>query len=352
MRSEDDLGTTGEEEDRHAWERRGTFQVAAGVHRVPLPLPNDGLAAVNVYAIEDGDGIVLVDAGWALGDSRTHLEQGLAAIGHDLGSVRRVLVTHIHRDHYEQAVVLQRELGAQIALGEGERPSLERLLEPPEDDDHPMGRMLRLAGAQPLLEELREAAQRDGDRDGPLASLPDHWLGDGSVVELDERRLAVLHTPGHTRGHVVFADHDAGLLFSGDHVLPHITPSIGLQPAPVDSPLGDYLASLALVRGMEDLRMLPAHGPVRPTTHDRIDELLAHHEDRLRASWKAVADGRATTYDVARALPWTRRERAFDDLDIFNRMLAVNETAAHLDVLVRRDDMGVVEVHGVRHYAT
>src|SRR5690606_30827313 len=121
------------------------------------------------------------------------------------------------------------------------------------------------------------------------------------------------------------------MLFSGDHVLPHITPSIGFEQVPVASALADYLASLALVRGMPDLRMLPAHGPVRPTTHDRIDELLAHQEHRLQASLDAVVAGDGTAYEVARTLPWTRHERAFDDLDPFNQMLAVNETAAHLD---------------------
>ncbi len=349
------VGTV-EDADRYAWERRGTFEVAEGVYRIPLPLPNDGLAAVNVYALLEGDGVALIDAGWALGDSRTHLEEGLAAIDRDLGSIRRVLVTHIHRDHYEQSVVLQREFGTHVALGEGERPSLERIIDQHEgtDDTHPMSRMMRLAGADDLLEELAEGRRRaeaEGRVDHPLVALPDHWLTDDEVIEVGGRRLSVVRTPGHTQGHVVFVDHDNGLLFAGDHILPHITPSIGLEQVPVESPLADYLSSLALVRGMEDLQMLPAHGPVRPTTHDRIDELLVHHEQRLRASAKAVADGHATTYAVARALPWTRRERRFDDLDAFNRMLAVNETAAHLDVLVRQEDLGVVEVDGVRYYA-
>jgi hypothetical protein len=87
---------------------------------------------------------------------------------------------------------------------------------------------------------------------------------------------------------------------------------------------------------MPDLAMLPAHGPVQPTTHDRIDELIAHHDHRLDASLQAVVAGNGTAYEVAQALGWTRRERAFDDLDPFNQMLAVNETAAHLDVLVRQ----------------
>ena len=334
------------EDDRHAWERRGTFEVAPGIHRIPLPLPGDGLKAVNVYAIEQPDGVVLIDSGWAIGRAREQLEEGLAALDRDLGMVTRVLVTHVHRDHYELGMTLQRLFGARLALGIGEQPSLEGLMQEEPGEHSPMSDRLRRAGAAPLMERLERARQRrldQGDIPEIDWSLPDEWLRDASRIDLDGRRLDVVATPGHTQGHVVFVDRNAGLLFSGDHVLPHITPSIGFEQVPVESALADYLSSLALVRGMPDHRMLPAHGPVRPTTHDRIDELLAHHDHRLQQSTDAVVAGNATAYEVARALPWTRHERAFDDLDVFNQMLAVNETAAHLDVLVRRGALSATD---------
>ena len=346
------------DEDRHAWERRGAFAVADGVHRIPLPLPGDGLKAVNVYAIEQPDGVVLVDSGWALGQARDHLEEALAGLDHDLGSIRRVLVTHVHRDHYELAMHLRRLFGSRIALGIGEQPSMAQLTDPDHDPaDSPMLGRLRRAGAAPVIEALEQAHRWAKDND-QLPQIdwapPDEWLRDSQVVELDGRALRAVATPGHTQGHVVFVDEAAGLLFAGDHVLPHITPSIGFEQVPVESSLADYLASLALVRGMPDHRLLPAHGPVRPTTHDRIDELVAHHDHRLRQSADAVAAGHETAYEVARALPWTRRERHFDDLDAFNQTLAINEIAAHLDVLVRREELGATDSGegpgSVRHY--
>ena len=83
-----------------SWTDPGLFTVAPGVHRVPLPLPTDGLRAVNVYVLEDGDGLVLIDSGWALTESREALAAALAALGCGLGDVRHFLVTHVHRDHY------------------------------------------------------------------------------------------------------------------------------------------------------------------------------------------------------------------------------------------------------------
>jgi len=163
---------------------------------------------------------------------------------------------------------------------------------------------------------------------------PDEWLEAGTVRVAD-RILRILPTPGHTQGHIVFADEQAGLLFAGDHVLPHITPSIGFEAVPSDAPLADYLDSLALIRALPDLTLLPAHGFVAASTHARVDELVAHHDARLRETGQAVASlGSATAAQVAAVLGWTRRRRSFASLDPFNQMLAVTETVAHLKLLV------------------
>ena len=112
--------------------------------------------------------------------------------------------------------------------------------------------------------------------------MPDEWLERDLAIDLGGRRLDAVSTPGHTQGHYVFADETAGLLFAGDHVLSTITPSIGFEPAYVQQPLRDYLSSLAKVRAMPDLRLLPAHGPVTSSSHARIDELVAFHDVRLQ----------------------------------------------------------------------
>jgi glyoxylase-like metal-dependent hydrolase (beta-lactamase superfamily II) len=319
------------------------------VHRIPLPLPGDGLRAVNVYAIEDGTGLTLIDSGWALAEARQRLETALAAIGHELGDVRRFLVTHVHRDHYTLALTVRRLFGSRVLLGAGERESLELIIN---RDDRPAavyGRLLLRHGAGPVVERMRRDRP---DRDaGGEWEKPDEWLAGADEIEVRGRMLRVVPTPGHTRGHVVFADLGHGLLFAGDHVLPHITPSIGFEPARPDLPLGDYLNSLHLVRAMPELRLLPAHGPVADSTHARIDELIAHHERRLDACVAVIRRGAATAYEAARTLTWTRRERHFDELDPFNQMMAVMETAAHLDVLVRQGRVRGSADGGVARYA-
>ncbi len=134
-------------------------------------------------------------------------------------------------------------------------------------------------------------------------------------------------------------------------MLPHITPSIGFEPAVVRWPLRDYLDSLALMQRETDARLLPAHGPVTGSVHSRVDELLGHHARRLDDSYAVVRNGAVTAYRAASRLLWTRRGRAFASLDWFNQSLAVAETAAHLDVLVLQGRLSETSIDGVDHYS-
>jgi glyoxylase-like metal-dependent hydrolase (beta-lactamase superfamily II) len=335
------------------WTAPGVYRCAPAVYRIPLPLPNDGLRAVNVYALTDGDGLTLVDAGWALAESREALAKALGGLDAGLADVRRFLVTHVHRDHYTQAVALRREFGMRVALGRGEQPGLEELSRPRRERRRQLEQLLR-AGAHEIVRQLERHAPPEGPAE---YELPDEWIDDGARILVgegspEERVLEAVATPGHTRGHVVFADPAGELLFSGDHVLPRITPSLGLEPAPRNSPLADFLASLELVRSRPDAVLLPAHGATGMRVHQRVDELIAHHAKRLDTTLAAVQDGRSTAYEVAGVLLWTRRDTPFTELDLFNQMLATIETGAHLEVLAERELVTAEDRDGIRHYTS
>ena len=335
--------------DAPHWTEPGAFPVTDGIHRIPLPLPMDGLRAVNVYAIESADGLTLVDGGWAIDESRAVLDDALASIGHRTSDITRFLVTHMHRDHYTQALTIRREFGSHVSLGLGEKRSLDVVQDQRATSDPTLAVILR-TGAERVARGW-EKAMAGQKPDVSLYADPDAWLDDGQRLLVGSRTLDAVATPGHTQGHVVFADLEDGLLFAGDHVLPTITPSIGFEPAQADQPLSDFLASLAKVRAMPDLRLLPAHGAVTGSTHTRIDELLAHHDQRLALCLASVVAGRETAYDVAVDLPWTRHARRMDDLDVFNAALASMETMAHLDLLAARGEITRTRSDGVNVYA-
>jgi glyoxylase-like metal-dependent hydrolase (beta-lactamase superfamily II) len=145
---------------------------------VPLPLPNDGLQAVNVYVVEQGNGgLICIDGGWALEASRLEFVRALHTLGYHPRDVTTFLVTHAHRDHYTQAALV-RDLykRARVLLGAGERASLRALQAG--RGDAPFIERLRRAGATHLARLWEKMPA--GPEGNPPAwwQDPDQWLSD------------------------------------------------------------------------------------------------------------------------------------------------------------------------------
>lgn len=334
--------------DTQAWTHPGAFEESPGVFRIPLSMPNDGLRAVNVYAIVDDGEVVVVDGGWATDAAEVELAAALGSLGLGLADVREYLITHAHRDHYTLAVQLRSRFGGRLAVGRAEGPTIAAMIDGHGRTMASQSTRLVRAGAPQLLPHLNPEG-------GSLPvhayvaepfELPDTWLDDGDEIRIGRRRLVARHTPGHTAGHMAFVEPEAGLLFSGDHVLPHITPSAGFEAVLTPRPLHDYLTSLGTVADGPDHLLLPAHGPAGGSAAARARHILAHHETRLDQTLAACRAGHETAFAVAAELTWTRHEKPLSDLDVFNQVLAVIETLAHLDVLVSRGLATVREDEG------
>jgi glyoxylase-like metal-dependent hydrolase (beta-lactamase superfamily II) len=310
---------------------------------------------VNVYAIQQRSGFALIDAGWTHPATVHALEAGLQALGAGLSDVTTVVCTHSHYDHYGLAAHVREASGAPVLLGRVECRSLDVALDPESHRRWVTERNTyqRDHGAAAHVEQIaaRESEAFDSIR-ARLGSFgaPDRRLDDGERVELDDRVLTAQLTPGHTRGHLAFLDERNELLFAGDHVLPHITPSLGFEPFMDGKALERFLGALQRVRSLRAATVLPGHGPVFADLPGRVDELLQHHAQRLALCTAIVTDaGEVASAEVATRLPWTRHQRAFADLDVFNRMLAVIETATHLELLADRSELARAAERPVRY---
>ncbi len=330
-------------EDRNAWAEPGVEDLGDGLYRIPLPLPGDALTAVNVYAMAGDDGVDLIDAGMALVQARERLTGALAQLGYGLPDIRNFFITHIHQDHYTLAVELRTTLRGLITLGAGERANMDAIRDVAEGRAE-VGfiEMLPRMGAAELAAQVRELlGPRFADPQPKLEwSDPDRWLPDGAVHR-PARPDAARHP--HARAHQrprrvprrggraavrwrprAAAHHPVDRLPAGHHPVCRST---------------QYLGSLRLMLALPDTRLLPAHGPVQPSTHARVHQLLEHHETRLAQTLAAATAGPVTAFQAAGALPWTRRQRKLAELDVMNQLLATGETAAHLEVLVARGQL-------------
>lgn len=295
-----------------------------------MPIPGNPLAYTLVYVLEGEGGPVLIDAGWQAEESWTALTGGLRAFGFDVAEVRGVVVTHFHPDHAGLAGRVREASGAWIAMHHADADLLRRfraVLATGSEEDRRRDRLL-LAGADESELGLPQL------RPHPAAE-PDRELSDGELVDLPGRKLRVVWTPGHSPGHICLHLEDGDRMFTGDHVLPVITPHIGLYPydLPDVDPLGDFLTSLERMAEHEVAEALPAHQYRFTGLARRTREIRDHHEDRLSEILGLLSETPATLWEVTAGMRW---RAPWEDMPVQARQMAAGEAAAHLRALEQR----------------
>lgn len=307
-------------------------EVVPGVHGVRFVLPF-ALDHVNVWLFAERDGWSVVDAGLADEPTRARwreLRAGLLA-GQPIG---RLVATHYHPDHMGLAGWLCAETGAELWTTRTEWLTARMLAQDTSDDWVAAGRDFdRRAGLGAQLIEER-AARGNLYRRG-VVPPPARFRGvrDGDRLRLGAFEWEVIIGRGHAPEMICLFSAESNVLIAGDQVLPKISPNVSVWPSePEADPLADFLRSLARFRELpEDCLVLPSHGVPFRGLHARIDQLVAHHEERLTATLDACA----TPVALKDVMP-----RLFDrPLDGHQLQFALGEGLAHLNYLVAKGDI-------------
>jgi glyoxylase-like metal-dependent hydrolase (beta-lactamase superfamily II) len=318
-------------------------RVRPGLWSIPVPIPNNPLRYVLVYAFETDKGPYLVDAGWNTDDCFDVLCRGLTQAGFDIANVQGVLVTHIHPDHYGLAGRIREASGAWVALHPADAALVHDRYEEPEDLIDRVAALLRRTGAP---DDEVQSLQRASMPVLPfvVATHPDILLEDGDKPEVPGWDLVAIWTPGHTPGHLCVYERTLRLMLSGDHVLPRITPNISVSPQ-TPNPLADYLQSLVKVGEYDAEEVLPAHEHRFVGLKARVDELVRHHEERFVEITNVIRGGCDTAWDITANMHWSR---PWDRIGGFMRRAALGEALAHIRVLEQRRVVRAVEGEPVR----
>lgn len=299
-------------------------EVLPGIHLLHLPLPMKP-TIVNVYLIDGGDEWALVDTGMNTPESIAAFRAALAELGVAPERVRKIICTHHHPDHFGSSRSHQGDTGATLYMHRAEWERAQTFL--PSDRPAEAVRFFRAHGI-PLERFANVPRPRDIWGGIYVTAEPDVFIDDGDEIVVGRRRLQVVWTPGHAPGHCVLYLAEERAMIVGDHLLPKITPHVGFQPGSTGDPLADFIASQRKIQAFDVAHVLPAHGGVFSDHVRRANQIIQHHEARLRDITDIARRQAHTAYDVA------RRAFGFDsDSPLTYQFPATFETLAHLEYL-------------------
>jgi glyoxylase-like metal-dependent hydrolase (beta-lactamase superfamily II) len=298
------------------------------LHRLTLPTPFP-IGPVNVYLVE-GDPLTLVDTGPKAPVSRAALEAGLAALGHRVESLRRLILTHHHVDHIGLAAEIVARSGAEVWTHPFNRPWLANYAAERDRQRPFYQRIWDEGGVPPDIVAAMAAANESMPRWTADVST-DGTLDEGAELSLGPDRWRVFHTPGHAGGLICLWEPASRTLLANDHLIRDISSNPVLEPPPLmNGPrprrLVEYLHHLRRMAALEPAVALPGHGEPVDDVAGLVRQREAFHHRRARRLLESLDGQTLTLWELTQPL-FPRLERG---MDFF---LALSEVLAHLDLL-------------------
>ncbi len=316
----------------------------AGIHRFAIPTPF-AVGRVNCYLIED-EPLTLVDTGPNSGKALDELNARLAERGHEISDLGLIVVTHQHIDHLGLVEILVEHSGAEVAALGAAADRLAAFDEDAEEEDKfAVEVMLRNGIPEDVTVALRSVSRSFRGWGSHVAVT--RPLEDGGALELSDRRLQVLHRPGHSPSDTVFWDEERQILIAADHLLPHIS-SNPLITRPLDGSsqrpqaLVTYIESLKKTREMPAEIVLPGHGEPITDHVELIDSRMAGYDRRKEKIYRLIAEERRTGYELAQAI--------WGNVAVTQAFLTLSEVIGHADLLVNEGRVREVEDGAVIRY--
>ena len=310
-------------------------EMIPGIHQLQIPIPNNPLGHTNTYLVQGDDNeCLLIDPGINTDEAFDALRKGISETDTGIESITHIIATHEHGDHYGLSGRVKQLSQAKILLHQAGKDLIQSMYTNMRNHWQQMEQWLHINGAPNSdPSEIQMVAQRRPRFTAP--TMPDIMLQGGETIAIGNFSISVVWTPGHARGHVCIYESTKKLLFSGDHVLPVITPNVSLQPHSDLNPLGDFVNSLNKVKKLDVNLVLPAHEHIFTDLPKRVDEIIQHHEYRNSEILDALKDESKTAYQISQKITWmpTLGGVSFLDLAPWDKRSAVSETLAHLEAM-------------------
>jgi glyoxylase-like metal-dependent hydrolase (beta-lactamase superfamily II) len=340
-----------------------TTNQGLGIHAVSVSREGFSYTGPTWAYLFENEGLTLIDTG--VTGSFPKLAEGMACAGYQAKDIERVIITHGHEDHDGAVAQLVDETSAELWAHD-----IYAHLQPYDPRD------VERHASSPLQREMRRIVEANGAMPKP-APEREGYLHNRRTIEVKHRikagqqagLLTFMHAPGHSPDEICVTMGD--VVFTGDHVLPEITPHPTTKttyPAEVKSllpaeyheedalyGLETYLRSLQKVADMgPSVSILPAHRLYNRSRYNFLNatrgtELIQHHAKRLARTVSRVGNRPVGLEQLTRAI--------FDRGKLMggNLYAAVSEMVAHVELLEDADDLkisddGQLEATGSANY--
>ncbi|MEZ0123198.1 MAG: MBL fold metallo-hydrolase [Candidatus Reddybacter sp.] len=316
--------------------------------RIPTPTPFD-VGDINSYVILPEAGskqLVLIDTGVGTEEAWQGLQAGLAEVGYRIEDITLLLLTHAHTDHFGQASRIRDASGCEVWGHENVSSTVAGFLPPPERIEVERAVLQRYGFSSEMYDKAYDYRAYIADIFRPCEL--DRELQDNDIVPIHGFDLKVVHTPGHCPEEVVFWQPESLQMFSGDHLLPDITPVCLLEfPETVDGErvhtLPQYYSSADKILPYDVSYIYPSHGDIFQDHRQLIAGYKLSTERRLLKISKILKQhGMLTPFEVGKLLfPKVWEEQLY---------AVISEVMGHLDMLFDEGFVTTREVAGVIHY--
>lgn len=327
--------------ERMIYFKIGGAKILLPVYQLVIPTPYP-VGPVNAYLIKS-DPITIIDAGPDTPQAGKFLREMLASLDCRIEDIKRIVITHAHPDHCGLMAQIAGAASADVFIHHLEEDKLN--LKP----DYYKEWLPFVVETGVPADVLREVAGiRDKLPHPSVQGLHTKQVSGGESITFDRGELKIMHFPGHSPGHLCLYDPEQKFFYSGDFLLPHITPNPLMEPDR-EKPgrrlpsLRQYLSGLDELEKLNVTMVLPGHGGTFNDYNSVINVGRRHHQSQFARIKDKLQAGELNAFQISRAM--------YPDLKGWDIFLGLSEVVAHLDLLVEKGQLNCSPKQGVNYYS-
>lgn len=323
-------------------------EVYKDIYQATFPLTGNPLKSINIFTIKSGDYALIIDTGFNNPENRANMEELFERL--NLNPLKtKLFLTHLHSDHVGLAKWLSDKGVGDIYISEKDGKMVENGIK---KEDFQWQNIIKNAHFQGLGPENLKIEDHPGYKNRPREAFPHTKIKPGWEISIGDYNFVAIDEEGHTPGMLGLYEKEHKILFCGDHILGKITPNITYWGDEFGDSLGIYLKNLKKIKDLDIKHLYSSHRFLVEDVNARIDELLDHHDRRLKDVLDIINKlEKANTTEITQQMQWDIKAKDWSSFPASQKWFAVAEAAAHLKHLVIQGRIKEEIVDGVGYYS-